>query len=199
MNIWLGFSLGYSVLAISTLIRTLLAVFKKIELNPGGSSFDESPHFSDQAKKILIQHYSRIQGTLGFWKNQAEKYKRFHYYCMYWTIPASIMIPIITQWIDGQPYSKWLPTIISTHTAILIAFHNGFKVDKNFKSFRHGESDYYDLNRRLLDRPETFGKTEDERLNNYFREVEIVRRFVRNAETDNLPMVEDVKNNTIAK
>jgi len=190
---WQGLSFGYSVLAILTLIPTLLAVFKKVELNPGGSSFDESPHFSEEAKKKLIQNYSRIQGTLGFWKNQAEKYKRFHFYCMYWTIPASILIPIITQSVDGQPDTKLLLTIISTHTAILIAFHAGFKVDKNYKSFRHGESDYYDLNRRLLDRPETFGQTEDEWLNNYFKEVEIVRRFVRNAETDNLPMVEDVK------
>ena len=103
------------------------------------------------------------------------------------------------QWVNGQPYSKLLPTIVSTHTAILLAFHNGFKVDKNFKSFRHGESDFYDLYRRLLDRPESFGETEGERLNTYYREVEIVRKFVRNAETDNLPMVEDVKSSAIAK
>ena len=102
LDLWLFFSLVYTALALLTLIPTLQAVFKKVELNPGGASFEETPHFSDEAKKELIQHYSRIQGTLVFWKNQAEKYKRFHYYCMYWTIPASILIPIITQWVNGS-------------------------------------------------------------------------------------------------
>jgi len=53
-DLWLFFSLVYTALALLTLIPTLLAVFKKVELNPGGASFEETPHFSDEAKKELI-------------------------------------------------------------------------------------------------------------------------------------------------
>jgi hypothetical protein len=195
MSIWSYFTLGYILIAVFTFFPTLKAILRKIELHPGGESFKNSQNFSEEGKQLLIQHYSRIQGTLIFWKNQAEKYRNFHYYCLCWTIPASITIPVLIQCINADNFdsSKMLVTIISTHTAILLAFHRGFKVDKNFKSFRHGESEFYDLYRRLLDRPFTFGKNEKEQIDKYFIEVETIRKFVRNAETDNMPTVEDVK------
>jgi hypothetical protein len=166
---------------------------KRVELHPGGDSFNNSPYFTIESKALLNQHYSRLQGTLIFWKNQAEKYKRFHYYCLYWTIPSSILIPIITQAINSDTYSKLLLTIVSTHTAVLLAFHRGFKVDRNHKAFRHGESEFYDTYRRLLDRPESFGSKESDQLLEYFKEVEKIRKFVRNAETDNLPNIEEAR------
>jgi len=61
------------------------------------------------------------------------------------------------------------------------------------KAFRHGESEFYDTYRRLLDRPETFGADETEQVKQYLEDVELIRRYVRNAETDSLPMIEDVK------
>ena len=61
------------------------------------------------------------------------------------------------------------------------------------KAFRHGESEFYNLYRRLLDRPHTLGENEDEQIDNYFAEVQRIRRLVRNAETESLPTVEDVK------
>jgi hypothetical protein len=194
MNIWLIASIVYFLLAFITFIPSLRAILKKVKLYPGGASFSESPYFSDKAKTSLEQHYSRIQGTLLFWKNEANKYTRFHFYCLGWTIPSSILVPVITQLMDGNPYSKGFLTIVSLHTALLLGFHKTFKVENNLKAFRHGESEFYDLYRRLLDQPETFGNTEDEQLKNYFNEVEIIRKYVRNAETDNLPMLtEEVK------
>lgn len=77
---------------------------------------------------------------------------------------------------------------------MLLGFHRAFNIEKNFKAFRHGESEVYDLYRRLLDQPNTFGNSEDEQLKTYFNEVEIIRKYVRSAETDNLPMLtEQVK------
>lgn len=200
MNYWVLFLILYVLASIITFIPTFKAIIRKVSLHPGGSSFDESSHFSLEAKEALTQHYSRLQGTLIFWKNQAEKYRNFHYYCLCWTIPSSIIIPILTQYITADNfYSKLLITVISSHTAILLAFHRGFKVDSNFKSFRHGESEFYDLYRRLLDRPLSFGENEKTQLEVYFLEVESIRRFVRNAETDNMPSMEDgkVTNNKI--
>jgi hypothetical protein len=193
MNVWPAAVIVYIAVAFLTFLPTLNAMRKRVPLFPGGSSFEDSPHFSDEAKKLLAQHESRIQGTLVFWKNEAEKYRNFHYYSVSWTIFASTLIPILTQVITDDPYSKLLLTIISTHSVLLLAFHRGFKVDKSFQAFRSGESDYYDLRRRLLDRPKSFGMDEKEQLEQYFADVEALRKFVRSSETDNTPAFESAK------
>ena len=193
MTPWTMWIICYIGLSVLTFIPVVVAMLKKVKLHDGGESFAESPHFSEESKKRLQQHYSRIQGTLIFWKNKAEWHKRFHYYTLSWTIPVSILIPIITQSLDTTTESKLFLTIISSHIALLFAFHRALKVENNFKAFRHGESEFYDLYRRLLDRPLTFGSTEKEQLDNYFSEVEKIRKSVRGAETDNFPTVEDNK------
>lgn len=192
MSVWIAAIVIYVVLALTTLLPTIRALLKRVELLPGGSGFEDSPHFSDNAKMLLHQHYSRIQGTLLFWKNQAELYRSFHYYALSWSIVSSTLLPVFAQTVTEDPYSKLFLTIVSTHVALVLAFHRGFKVDKNFQSFRHGESEFYDLRRRLLDRPAVFGRTEEKQIERYFVEVETVRQFIRNAETDNFPMFENV-------
>ena len=103
-------------------------------------------------------------------------------------------MPFLTQAIDPKDAaSKWLLTIIAAHIALLLSFHRGLKVAERFKAFRHGESEFYDTYRRLLDSPETFGPNEDAQLRKYFEEVETIRKFVRNAETDSLPMLEVIR------
>ena len=64
---------------------------------------------------------------------------------------------------------------------------------ERYQAFRHGESEYYDLYRRLLDQPELFDKEPDKAITKYFEEVAIVRRFVRKAETDSTPSLDDVR------
>jgi hypothetical protein len=183
----------YSILAFVTFLPVLVAILKKVKLNPGGDTFDTSPHFSKESKELLKQHFSRIHGTLVFWKNKAEWHKRFHFYTLCWTIPVSILIPIIAQSLDITFESKLFLTIISTHSALLVAFHRALKVENNFKAFRHGESEFYDLFRQLLDRPKTFGDTEEKQIEKYFSDVDFIRRTVRIAETDNFPMIDDIK------
>lgn len=102
-------------------------------------------------------------------------------------------VPFLVQAIDTDPASKWLVTLVSTHTAVLLAFHKAFKVDANFKTWREGESHFYDLYRRMLDRPETLGNTEEKQLSAYFDAVENLRMFIRNAEVDNTPTVEEAQ------
>ena len=199
MTVWSWLIAIYLALAFLTLLPTLQALFSGVKLNAGGASFRES-QFSDAAKKKLEQHFSRLQGTLAFWKREATRNSRFHYYCLCWTILSSSIMPFLTQAINpSDPASKWLLTIIAAHIALLLGFHRGLKVAEHFKAFRHGESEFYDTYRRLLDSPETFGTDEASQLNKYFEEVELIRRFVRNAETDSLPMVEDLHTNTIVK
>lgn len=80
MNGWTIGIIIYLVVAFVSFTPKLRAILKKVKLFPGGASFDESPYFLEAGKRLLNQHYSRIQGTLIFWKNQAEKYRLFHYY-----------------------------------------------------------------------------------------------------------------------
>lgn len=183
----------YISVAILTFIPVAVAMFKKVKLNPGGETFKDSPHFTDANKKLLQQHFTRLHGTLIFWKNKAEWHRRFHYYTLFWTIPVSVVIPIITQTLDSTFQAKLFLTIISTHTALLLAFHRALKVENNYKAFRHGESEFYDLYRRILDRPKSLGDTEEQQMENYFIEVEHIRRAVRIAETDNLPLIGENK------
>lgn len=169
------------------------AIAKKVELHPGGSGFNACPHFSHESKKLLNDHYTRINGTLGFWKNQAAMYKAFHHYCLIWTIPSAVVIPVLTPFIVDGNGSKVAVTVISAVTAVLLAFHKGLKIEDNLKAYRHGESEFYDLVRRLLDMPKVFGDDEADQLERYFEEVERVRRFVRNAETDNLGTLDEAR------
>jgi hypothetical protein len=193
MTIWSSLIALYLGLALVTFLPTLKALLSGVQLNEGGASFKESG-FSENSKLRLEQHFSRLQGTLAFWKREAVRSARFHYYCIWWTIISSSIMPFLTQAIDlKDAASKWLLTIIAAHVAVLLSFHRGLKVAERFKAFRHGESEFYDTYRRLLDSPESFGPDEDKQLQTYFEEVEAIRKFVRNAETDSLPMLEDVR------
>ncbi len=180
-----------------TFIPVIIVILKKVTLNSGGA-FDQSPHFSDLTKKLLNLHFSRITGTLIFGKNKAERYRRFHLYTFCCTIPISILIPIIVQYAETSEAVLFL-TIISTHSALLIAFHRAFKVENNYKAFRLGESEFYDLYRRLLDNPKSFGDTEERQIQKYFSNVDLIRKTVRMAEIDNFPMTDDIKVNKITR
>src|SRR5207247_2136471 len=102
------------------------------------------------------------------------------------------LIGAIAPQVEGSP-SKWLLVIISSHVALALSFHRGMNVSEGMKVYRLGESEFYDLYRRLLDRPKAFGKTEDEQLDTYFSEVERIRRIVRLSETEAIPGIESLK------
>jgi hypothetical protein len=187
---WLVALITYLVLALLVLLYSLWPLLRGVHLHPGGESFEKATLFSEEARGRLIAHYSRIQGTLAFWKTRAELYRRLHYYSVCWSIPSSVAIPFLAQAITASPVTKWFLTVVSAHTALLLAFHKALKVESNFKAFRQGESDFYDLYRRMLDRPHTFGSTERVQLDRYFDQVENLRKHIRNVEIENLPSID---------
>jgi hypothetical protein len=194
MTIWDWLIVGYMFSATITFVPTIFAIFITQSLHDGGVSFNGCSNFSEINKERLNNHYSRIQGTLRFWKTEAVKNGRFHYYCLWWSIISSVSMPFLSQAIDpNQTSSKWLLTVISAHTALCLGFHKGLKVAENYRAFRHGESEFYDVYRRFLDLPQKFGNTEEEQITHYFEQVEAIRRLIRNAETDNLPNIDDMK------
>ena len=198
MDYWLASIWGYVALATTTLVPTIYAQFLGVKPNPSGISFEDTSAFSPEMRTKLSEHYTRLAGTLGFWKKRATVYTRFHYYCVIWTILSAWAVPLIgaiSPQTEGS-WSKWLVVIISSHVALALSFHRGMKVPEGMKAFRHGESEFYDLYRRLLDRPHLLGEKEDEQIDKYFAEVEKVRRLVRNAETDTIPDVEGIGQNS---
>ena len=185
----------YVSLALLTFIPTLWAVMKKVKLNPDGDGYDKSPFFDEKQKERLKQHYSRIAGTLGYWKNHAEKYRRFKNYSIVWSIAISIVIPVISQEI-GEGNSNWFLTVISTNAALLLAFHKGCKVDQYYQAFRTAESEFFDLRRELLDNPSKFGATPNEQIDEFFLQVSRFRRMARQAEIDNAASINSINKNS---
>ena len=198
MDFWFLATIVYVVLAIGTLSPTFSALFRKIQPNPTGISFEQTTAFSEKGRARLAEHYSRLEGTLGFWKARATIYTRFHFYCVIWTIMSAWAVPLVgvmAPQVEGS-MSKWLLVTLSSHVALALSFHRGMKVSEGMKAFRHGESEFYDLYRRLFDRPHLLGESEDVQIDKYFEEVERIRRLVRKAETDSIPQVEDIGTRT---
>ena len=145
-------------------------------------------------REAILLNFDRLTGTLVFWKFEAAKYRAAHFYCLFWTIPSAVLIPILTQAINaGSGNGKTLVTVISAFTAILLAFHRGLKIEENYRAFRHGESEFYDLFRRILDRPSALGRDQIHQLDAYITETETIRRFVRNAETNNMATLDEAR------
>ena len=197
MNIYSYLFWTYLALAFLTLTPTIIALRSGVTLNPSGASFSDCFHFSETGKKQLADHYSRLMGTLGFWKKRAVVFTSFHYYCVIWSILSSWAVPVIasigSQTNDENIFAKAFLVLVSSHVALALSFHKGLKVADGMKAFRHGESEFYDLYRRLLDRPLTLGADEKTQIDNYFAEVEKIRRLVRNSETESLPSIDDIK------
>lgn len=193
MNGWAIFLMLYCAVALLTFVPVGRAILKRVNLNEANFSFSHSPHFSEMNRTLLEQHYDRLKGTLIFWKNNASMYGHFHHYCVAWTILGGISIPFLAQAITGDPFSKWSLTIISAHVAVLFVSQKGFKVEQNYKNYRLGESEFYDLRRRLLDMPHKLGDTEEEQIKRYFELVEAIRADMRVREVDGIASFEDLR------
>ena len=121
MDPWLVAIIVYFALSGFTFVPSLRALFIKVDpktvassAEKAGKEFDRSAHFNEAQKDILKQHFERLSGTLVFWKNEAMKYKQLHYYCLIWTIPSAVLIPILAQAISDNTWSKALVTAVFT-------------------------------------------------------------------------------------
>jgi len=196
MTAWAIAFAVYVVAAVISLTPVLKAALGKVKLFPGGPAFEDAPHFSPEAKQRLTQNYERMRGTLGFWKQQAAKFEWLHLYCMLWIIVLSAVTPVLTLAVPqypNDPFARWFLTAAALHISIITGMHKFFKVEVNFKAFRQGESEFYDTYRRLLDNPRSFGQSEDDQLIQYFSQVGLIRKQVRNAETDTYAGLEELR------
>lgn len=152
--------MAYGLVAIATLLPVVAPIFRDAKDVHGAADFSNPVHFSETARQRWNSYSSTILGTLKSWRKQATIYKRFHYYCVCWTILSSWLIPLIGTILGGGE-AKWLIVVVSSHVALALSFHNGLKVAENLRAFRFGECEFYDLNRQLAHIPASLGATED--------------------------------------
>ena len=171
----------------------IMGYSKKSRLITRRSLIRRLSFFSGEQKLRLNQHYSRIHGTLIYWKNRAEKNRRFHLYTVIWTTIISISLPVLVQAIGAEAQSKVLLIIISTHSALLMSLHRVFKVERNYQSFRTAESEFYDLRRSFLDNPLKNKTDMDEAINDFFDSVSKLRVMTRKEEINNSPSLKTEK------
>lgn len=151
--------------------------------------------FTDENKKRLIRCNDRIKGTLIFWKGQAKKYKRLHYYSAIWTTLNTVFMPILIQSIAGIAEGKILLTVISAHSAVIVAMHKGFKVENNYRDYRICESNFYDEYRKLLE-CDLSKVNQDDVVNQYIEKINMIRKAGRAIEIDNMPNISESENET---
>ena len=190
IDVWLAATVVYCFLALITLLPVCAAMLKRVKFEPRPSPFGDAEKPGDMVDR-LNKHFSRMEGVLHYWNIRAKWNMRFHYYILCWTLLVSAMIPVVVTFTDVDSYAKLFLIIISLHSAIMLAFHRALKIENNYKSFRHGKSEFCDMYRRMLDNPRSFGETEDDQLNTYFAEAERIRKSMRSAELDNFPGLDE--------
>jgi hypothetical protein len=208
MDFWLIMMIAYCLIAFFTFVPVIAAMMRKVEKQKKkvNNPFNVTPkktaegdgteyEIGNEMRTKLSDHFNRIAGALIYWKIRAEWNRRFHYYTLCWTLAVSIFIPVMLTFVDIESYAKIFLIIVSLHSALLLAFHRALKIENNYKAFRHGKSEFCDICRRMLDDPKSFGETKEAQLSSYFAEAERIRRFMRSAEIDNFPGLDETQEN----
>jgi len=192
MNLWTWLILAYVGVAVLTFLPIAVAVITKVRPLTAGAAKYDATGFSEDKKSQLKEHFNQIAGTLGFWKRQAAIYTRFHYYAICWTILSGWIVPLLSALGPEETGVRWLITAISAHVALALSFHRGLNVGQKLKVFRHAESTFYDLYRKIQFQPQTFGQTENEQVNAFFGAIAQMRMSTRTTETETIPDVDQV-------
>jgi len=193
--LWVGVSYGWwqagvvvlSVGIAATIFPIVFAFLGFEELNPPGEWFDTADQLGAQQKRVL-DHYSRIKGTLRFWKNKAAAHHRLHLARVIWSLISGASLPVLVQFFDKtEKWSILFMTILTTWTGIVVAMAFTLRSGEKYQGFRQQESDFYDKSRELLD----FSKADDEdlgkKIDDYIKLVNEVRKVGRRVETSSPP------------
>jgi hypothetical protein len=184
-------SAGVALLSVSILATLGPIVFSFlgfVELNDPGKWLESADQLGSHRQRVE-EHYSRIEGTLKFWKNKAAAYQRLHQARVVWSLVSAVSLPVLIQRYDkNDGWSVLFMTMLTTWTGLTVAWAYTFKAEEKFQGYRQQESDFYDTSRRLLD----FAKTDDQvalsdQVDAYLKTVDEIRRVGRRVETGSPP------------
>ncbi len=172
------------LLSLVPTIRAYLKPIPKVKLVMDETQIKSNKLTPDELEQVQ-RNFSQMAGALRYWNKQVRQAKFFHYYALIWTTVGTILVPLLLPYVGNSPFAQLLITLISLHTALLLAFHRLLKPDRTFQGFRQIESGYYDLIRDMLDRPYLVEDPEKKmpRIDNYIEKVKRFRLDARRMET----------------
>ncbi len=172
------------LLSLMPTIRAYLKPIPKVKLVMDETQIKSNKLTPDELEQVQ-RNFSQMAGALRYWNKQVRQAKFFHYYALIWTTVGTILVPLLLPYVGNSPFAQLLITLISLHTALLLAFHRLLKPDRTFQGFRQIESGYYDLIRDMLDRPYLVEDPEQKmpRIDNYIEKVKRFRLDARRMET----------------
>lgn len=181
---------GVAVLVISigsTLAPILFSFLNFAQLNDPGDWFNTASQLGNEQARVEA-HYSRIRGTLRFWKNKAAAYHRLHLARVYWSLLSAVALPVLIQHFDrANKWSVLFMTILTTWTGLVVAISYTFKSEEKYQGLRQQESDFYDVSRKLLDTVVPGDPDLTDKVNKYIETVSSIRRTARRVETGSPP------------
>lgn len=172
---------------IITILPIIVAFTKKVKLNKTSKWFNEADFLGNQ-KQRLIDHEIRMEGTLIYWKNKATAHNRLHNARVIWSLISAVILPVLIQFYDNKNlWSIAFMTGLTTWTGFIVALAHGLKSEEMFRGFRECESDYYDIARELLDLKISGSNRIEEKVNQFIKEAENIRKVGRKVETNSPP------------
>lgn len=187
INSW---GIGVLILCIGiliTIVPIIRAFLKKIDLHSVGTWFENANNLGAEQER-LQEHFSRIRGTLVYWKNKAAYYQRLDSARVVWSLISAVTLPVLVQFYDAT--DKWavgFMTLLTTWTGFIVTLAYTFKAEQKYQGFRQQESDYYDISRTLLDFPNKDPDLLKQQVDEYIQKVADIRRFARRIETGSPP------------
>lgn len=188
---WQAGTMVLFVSIIATIAPIIWSFLGLTDLFPPGEWFDSSEELSEYRSR-LISHYSRITGTLRFWKSKAAAHQRLYNAQVIWATLSGVALPVLVQYFNKTTYWPTLfLTILTSWNGVLLALTFTLNSRELHRGFRQQESDFYDESRRLLnaarkDDPQLSTKVEE-----YIELVASIRRVGRRVETGAPPSALD--------
>lgn len=184
---WLAGVVVLIIAIVTTLIPIVFGYFSFVELNDPGEWFDTAEQLGSEKERV-ITHYSRIIGTLRFWKSRAAAHHRLHLARVIWSLLSAVLLPVLVQFYDkSNTWAVLFMTILTTWTGIIVALAFTLKSEEKYQGYRQQESDFYDISRKLLDLSKRGDPKLEKKIDAYIEIVSEIRKIGRKVETGSPP------------
>ncbi len=187
---------GISLLIIcivGTAIPIAHAILNKVDINAAPIWIENTVNLGEQHDRVK-EHYGRIKGTLIYWKNEAAAYHRLDTARVIWSLVSAVALPVLIQYYDQKDIlANAFLTILTTWTGLIVSLAYTLKAEQRYQGMRQQESDFYDIARNLLDSTSPDDPQLKEKVDNYIKKVEVIRRTARKVETAAPPSALDIR------
>jgi len=189
---WQAGTLALLVGIIGTLVPIIWRFLVFQDLFPSGDWFDTSEELIEFRSR-LISHYTRIEGTLKFWKTKAAAHQRLYNAQVLWATLSGVALPVLVQYFHKSTHWPTLfLTILTTWNGVLLALSFTLNSRELYRGFRQQESDFYDESRRLLNAARSDDPELPDKVEKYIELVASIRRVGRRIETGTPPSALDI-------